>query len=75
MADQALSRGQQIAMGRGDRLLSDFAEDFMIYRRRGLTNRQIAAAMGYRSKFIVGRLATRARALGLLPRPNRRMTS
>lgn len=52
--------------------LAEFAEDYMIYERRGLDRRQIAKVMGYRNGKVVGRLVSRARAAGLLPRPGGR---
>lgn len=56
-------------MKRGERSLADFAEDYKILKRRELTNAEMAKVMGYRPR-TVGRLATRARAAGLLPHVN-----
>lgn len=53
--------------------LTDFAEDYRIYRQRRLTHREITAVMGYRSNKTVGRLVSRARAAGLLPKPDGRV--
>lgn len=64
-----LTAAQRRVISRGRRLLRDFAEDFRIYRQRGMTNQQIAEAMGYRDKHIVSCLLARARRHGLLPRP------
>lgn len=49
----------------------DFAEDFKVLAARGMSQEEIAAAMGYTVKSLE-RLACRARAAGLdLPRPPR----
>lgn len=70
-ADVDLTAAQRRAIACGRRLIGDFADSYLIYRRRGWTHREIAQELGYRNKYTVGRLVTRARAAGLLPPPGR----
>lgn len=66
--DVELTIHQQRALSRGHRLIGDFAHEYLRFRRLGWTHREIAKELGYRGgKRTVGRLATRARHLGLLP--------
>jgi hypothetical protein len=72
MRDIGLTAGEQRTLARGFRPLTRFAEEYARLRSRGYTHREIAAEMGYGGgKKTVGRLASRARSLGLLPEPGR----
>ena len=67
--DHDLTIHQERVLARGHRLIGDFAQEYLRFRRLGWTHREIAAELGYQGgKKTVGRLATRARHLGLLPR-------
>lgn len=52
----------------GERSKADFAREYLALRDQGLTQREIAAVMGWREKS-VGRKVSRCRAAGLLPPP------
>lgn len=71
-ADLDLNPHQQRALTRGYRPIGLFVEEYLTLRRRGWTHREIAQEMGYRNKKTVSCLVTRARAVGLLPRPGGR---
>lgn len=67
-ADLDLNPHQRRAITRGHRPIGLFVEEYLRLRRRGWTHREIATEMGYRNKHTVGRLVSRARTAGLLPR-------
>lgn len=73
-ADLDLNEHQRRAIARGYRPIEKFVEDYVRLRRCGWTHREIAQELGYASKYSVERLVTRARRIGLLPRPRREAT-
>ena len=74
-ADLELNAHQRRAITRGYRPIEKFVEDYLMLRRCGCTHREIATKLGYRNKKTVSCLVSRARAVGLLPRPGRRLAS
>lgn len=71
LADVGVTAVEQRAKARGFRMLDEFVAGYLRWRGLGWTHAEIAVEMGYANRRTVGRLVSRARAAGLLPRPER----